>query len=319
MNNHSATRAAAPLRIAMHGFSDEHEARKVEALFSRAHRWQQPWQVVREVRDAELLLVAADAPHELERWHGYEDRLTDEHLIAYSAQPFKEARWHLRRLSDRQAPSPLEFTLLLKEIAQRLASAGPAKNVRQPAAKTAKKYFDWRERLKILIVGSVGSGKTTAVHTLGGGNAISTEAAPSDQTQLRKKSTTVAMDFGCFGLGEDTQLHIYGAPGQRRFDFMGEILIRKSLGIIILVSNAAGNPLNELNYYLDANRDFLRHNRAVVGVTHNDLNPHPSLNEYARFMQTRGESWPVFKVDARKREDMMKLVDTLVRSTLEHG
>jgi signal recognition particle receptor subunit beta len=308
----------APIRVALHGFSNANEAGQIMMLFSRAHHWQQPWQVVGNTEDAQFLIVAADNPENPESWYGYESRFTRNHVIAYSARPFERAYWHLRRLPDKQAPSPLEFTLLLKEIGQRLPMlAKPdAQPVPRPVADAVKGGFDGRERLKILIVGSIGSGKSTAVQTLTGGNAISTEAAPSDHTQLHKKSTTVAMDFGHIQINEDTQLHIYGAPGQRRFDFMAEILIRRALGIIILVSNEFSDPLTELNYYLDTHKVFLTHNKAVIGVTHNDLCPTPSLSEYTAFIKARGEAWPVLKVDARKKEDMMKLVDALLAMVL---
>jgi hypothetical protein len=322
MGNLSDSPAAkpAPIRIALRGFADAGQTAQITALFSHAGRWQQPWQLVEEARDAEFLLLAADTPEELAHWHRYEDRFSREHLIAYSERPLEEARWHLRRPSGMRGPSPLEFTLLLKEISQRLAvPAESGAHRHQAIAKAAKTHFDWRERLKILIVGSVDSGKTTAIATLTEGHALSTEAVPSDHTQLRKKSTTVAMDFGCIALNEDTQLHIYGAPGQRRFDFMSEILMRNALGLIILVSNETSHSLTELNYYLNTHREFLHHHQAVIGVTHNDVNPSPSLNEYASFVKARGESWPVLKVDARKRDDMMKLVHVLLASTLTHG
>lgn len=307
-----------PIRIALHGFSDRNEAVQIVSLFSRANRWQQPWEVVTRIADAGFLLVAADSPEELAQWHGYEGRFSREHLIAYSSRPFEEARWHLRRPSGAQAPSPLEFTLLLKEIGG-YQSTGRGANLPGTAPSSRPTRFDWRERLKVLIVGSVSSGKTTAISTLSGGRAVSTEAVPSDHTQLRKNSTTVAMDFCTLAFDEETQLLVYGAPGQRRFNFMSEILIHKAMGIIVLVSNEGSNPLTELNYYLDAHREFLRRHRAVIGVTHNDISPNPSLAEYNRFLESRGESWPVLKVDARKREDMLKLVSVLVASTLKHG
>jgi hypothetical protein len=311
-----------PIRVMLHGFSNVNEANQIVALFSRANQWQQPWQVVKDISDAQFLIIAADTAEDVERWHGHEGRFTHEHLIAYSAQRFDEAFWHLRRHPGKLAPSPLEFTLLMKEIGHRLpiltnTEMGHASQA--VIAKPKKRAFDWHERLKVLIVGSIGSGKTTAIETLTEGNAVTTEATPSDHTQLHKKTTTVAMDFGCFALDENTQLHIYGAPGQRRFNFMSEILIHKALGIIILINNNSSNALNDLGYYLDTHREFLHQNRAVIGVTHNDISPMPSVKEYTQFIKERGESWPVMKVDARKRDDMSKLVDTLLASTVEYG
>ncbi|OQX09121.1 MAG: hypothetical protein BWK73_23620 [Thiothrix lacustris] len=170
------------------------------------------------------------------------------------------------------------------------------------------------ESLKVLIVGSVGSGKTTAVKTLGGSSAISTEAKPSDQTQLQKNTTTVAMDFGTLRLDDATQVRLYGSPGQRRFDFMGDILLHKAAGIIILIGNDRSDCLSELNYYLNAYHDFLLTHPAVIGVTHNDISPTPALRVYDEFMQSRGQSWPVRKVDARNHVEMKGLVDLLIET-----
>lgn len=319
MNNPHTPSRSLPIRIALCGLSNPDEATVLNNLFSHANRWQQPWQVVPDADMADLLLVTANSSEELAGWHSDTGGFTQDRLICYSQQRPQEARWHLRRPPQGQTPSPLEFTILLKEISQALALATPAPTGLQPAPRPRAQPFDWREKLKILIVGSVGSGKTTAISTLCGDKVISTEAAPSDQTQLHKQSTTVAMDFGTLALNEDTQLHVYGAPGQRRFDFMGEILIQKALGIIILVSNAASDSIKELNYYLDAHREFLANHHAVIGVTHNDVSPTPSLNEYTRALQARGASWPIFKVDARQHGDLMQLVTTLLGSTIAHG
>lgn len=308
--------ASSPIKIFMEGFQDESESIRLAALFANASRWQWPWQLVTEIHQAQFLLVVAEEAAELQPWQGH-PQFTSEHLIAYSKKPLAEARWHLYRPGPGQGPSPLEFTILLKEIGRRqLLSATVGEGsaaAPPPIARTSASTY--RDKLKIVIVGSVGSGKTTAISTLSEGKAISTEAAPSDHTQLQKKSTTVAMDYANIVL-DDNQLHIYGAPGQRRFDFMNQILINKAVGLIILVSNAGSDALKEMHYYLDANSEFLKDKQAVVGVTHNDINPSPSLNEYRLSLKGQGHSWPVLKVDARKREDLLNLVSTLVENTM---
>ena len=50
-----------------------------------------------------------------------------------------------------------------------------------------------------------------------------------------KTTTTVAMDFGRITLAEDLVLYLFGTPGQRRFWFMWDDLIRGAIGAIILV------------------------------------------------------------------------------------
>lgn len=39
-------------------------------------------------------------------------------------------------------------------------------------------------------------------------------------TLARKTNTTVAMDYGVIRLDESTKVHLYGTPGQERFDFI---------------------------------------------------------------------------------------------------
>jgi len=132
---------------------------------------------------------------------------------------------------------------------------------------------------------------------------------------MYKKSTTVAMDYTKVALDDGTMLHLYGSPGQRRFAFMNTILIHKAQGLVILINNSLGEPLKELAYYLDQNQTFLQQQAAVVGVTHNDICPRPSIKEYQQFMSKLGHFWPVSKVDARKPADMLKLLMPLLDQT----
>lgn len=174
------------------------------------------------------------------------------------------------------------------------------------------------ERIKILFTGSIGSGKTTAISAISEVEPITTEAKPTDEVGLRKQTTTVAMDFGYVTLEDGTRLYLYGSPGQRRFDFMSQILIHKAIGLIVLVNNNIDDPLADLDYYLNLHGEFLSKNWAVIGVTHYDEQDSPSVDDYLRALAERGEPWPVLKIDARKRQDVIMLVETLL-ATLEYG
>ena len=54
-------------------------------------------------------------------------------------------------------------------------------------------------------------------------------------TNTGKTSTTVAMDFGRITLGEDLILYLFGTPGQDRFQFMWDDLVRGAIGAVVLV------------------------------------------------------------------------------------
>src|SRR2546429_9653579 len=49
-----------------------------------------------------------------------------------------------------------------------------------------------------------------------------------------KQTTTVAMDFGRITLDQDLVLYVFGTPGQQRFWFMWDDLVRGAIGAIVL-------------------------------------------------------------------------------------
>lgn len=179
--------------------------------------------------------------------------------------------------------------------------------------------YDARKQTKLVFTGSVGAGKTTAITAISEVPVLTTEAKPSEAAVARRKpSTTVAMDYGKITLEDGHTVHLYGTPGQRRFDFMCHILCRGALGLIILIDNTHPDPLSDLDYYLNLNADFLSQGMAVIGVTHYDVSERPSIKDYCDCLHERGEFWPVVRVDARKSGDVVMLVETLLAS-LEYG
>lgn len=91
------------------------------------------------------------------------------------------------------------------------------------------------EILNIAITGNVGAGKTTFIRTISEIEVVSTEKKASDDVSSLKQDTTVAMDFGRLTLNENQVLHLYGTPGQARFDFMWDIVIEKAQAYIVLI------------------------------------------------------------------------------------
>lgn len=97
--------------------------------------------------------------------------------------------------------------------------------------------------VKIVIAGGFGVGKTTFVGSISEIPPLSTEAAMTavshgiDDTGPRsgKTTTTVALDFGRVTLGSDLVLYLFGTPGQDRFFFMWDELVRGAIGAVVLV------------------------------------------------------------------------------------
>lgn len=98
------------------------------------------------------------------------------------------------------------------------------------------------QRVKILVAGPLGIGKTTAVSTLSEIPPLHTEelmtqaSVKSDDLDPAgtKETTTVAIDFGRLTL-PGVVLYLYGTPGQPRFLPLWKELALGALGALVLV------------------------------------------------------------------------------------
>ena len=167
---------------------------------------------------------------------------------------------------------------------------------------------------KLVFAGPVGSGKTTAIQSLSDIEVLSTEARASDEVRAMKPTTTVAMDYGLMKLPGGDQVRLYGTPGQKRFDFMWDILTENALGLVLLINAAAADPLADLDTYLREFRTLIDRTAVVVGVTHTDEGDWTVRTRLIDRMQALGIAPCVMDTDARNRADMAMLVKALIYS-----
>ena len=172
-----------------------------------------------------------------------------------------------------------------------------------------------KKRIKIVIAGSVGSGKTTAIATLSHFAPISTETRPSDGVTNKKSTTTVAMDYGEMRFDNGLKIFLYGTPGQKRFDFMSQLLFENAWGIIMLIDNTEADPIAELDYYLNTYLKIANKKHMAIGITHYDEKPTPSIDDYNRHLQQKNLSFPVIQTDARNSSSLANLLASLVSGT----
>lgn len=112
------------------------------------------------------------------------------------------------------------------------------------------------QTVKMVVTGAFNAGKTEFIRAVSEIDVVSTERRISDVTSRVKKETTVAMDFGRITVDEDLVLYLFGTPGQKRFDFMWEILSEGMLGFVVLVDSVRPETFREARRILDIFRGY---------------------------------------------------------------
>ncbi len=164
------------------------------------------------------------------------------------------------------------------------------------------------EIVKLLITGPVNAGKTTLIQHISDTPVISTDEVATDKVAQVKKHTTVAMDFGVLHVDNQLHLHLYGTPGQRRFDFMWDVLAIGAAGIIFLTDATDRESIREMDHIFKYFRKKIRL-PSVIGITKLDL---PGAIPPLEVAQAIGnEEVPILECDPRNKEESKMLVLSL--------
>jgi hypothetical protein len=161
--------------------------------------------------------------------------------------------------------------------------------------------------MRLVIAGTPGCGKSTFVRTVSEVEVVDTERAATDETSLLKKKTTVAFDYGRFAFGSTLEVQIYGTPGQSRFNFMWDFLIKNAHTYILLV--AAHRPADF--HYARQIISFMNQRVQIpmlIGLTHTDCPGVCSIDEIMMrlgYMNERNRP-PVVKVNPNERHSVIE-------------
>ncbi len=125
------------------------------------------------------------------------------------------------------------------------------------------------DKLKIVIAGPVGAGKTSFINAISEVEVVDTDRRATDETALRKQRTTVAFDYGKLTVSSGQILYLYGAPGQFRFDFMWDILIKGVAGYVLLVDANRPQDFYKARQILNFIKERIN-TPMILGLTHMD-------------------------------------------------
>lgn len=112
------------------------------------------------------------------------------------------------------------------------------------------------QTVKMVVTGPFSAGKTEFIRSVSEIDVVSTERKISSEVEKIKETTTVAMDFGRITVDEDLVLYLFGTPGQKRFDFMWEILSEGMLGFIVMVDSCKPETFREARSILETFRAY---------------------------------------------------------------
>jgi signal recognition particle receptor subunit beta len=166
--------------------------------------------------------------------------------------------------------------------------------------------------IKLLFLGPLGSGKTTAIRAISDTPPVSSEMPLTGAAASNKVSTTVAFDYSTIQLNPNETLHVYGLPGQDYLDFMGTIVGPGALGAVLLLDASSQTLAQDCRSAVEQLTRIDPNLRFVIGLSKTDITPAFSMETMYALARRMSLFVPMFCIDPRDPAQVRQLVRALL-------
>jgi small GTP-binding protein len=170
---------------------------------------------------------------------------------------------------------------------------------------------------KVVVTGVFNAGKTTFVNTLSEIEPVNTDKATRNRAEKQiKPTTTVALDYGKVRINQSSVIHLFGTPGQDRFDFMRDILAEDMHGFIFLIDSTDRRSLGQATELLAA---FKRRSQAPYLLAANKADCQALSSEEIRTALRLPTQQPIVPCVATDKASARTVVERLISMIEANG